>query len=68
MELTVNGSHQQVANDTTLDELLLRAGLHATSTGVAVALNDNVIPKCEWPNTPLHTGDVVEIVRAVQGG
>ena len=36
--------------------------------GVAVALNGNVVRRAEWGATPLKCGDVVEIVRAMQGG
>lgn len=38
------------------------------SKGVAVAVNGEVIRRGEWPTTPLHDGDVVEIVNAVAGG
>ena len=36
--------------------------------GVAVALNGAVVRRAEWGTTPLKCGDVVEIVRAMQGG
>lgn len=37
-------------------------------TGVAAALNDQVVPRGAWATTTLHDGDRVEIVTAVQGG
>ena len=36
--------------------------------GVAVALNDAIVPRGEWATQPLRDGDVVEVVTAVQGG
>ena len=36
--------------------------------GVAVALNGAVVRRADWNTTLLKCGDVVEIVRAMQGG
>jgi len=36
--------------------------------GLAVAVNDAVVPRAEWPSRRLQPGDVVEIVRATRGG
>jgi sulfur carrier protein len=36
--------------------------------GVAVAINDAVVPRGTWPSTVVAPGDRVEIVTAVQGG
>lgn len=36
--------------------------------GVAVALNDQVVPRSRWGTTSLDDGDRVEIIRATQGG
>lgn len=35
---------------------------------MAIALNDSVIPSSELANTPIKSGDRVEIVQAVCGG
>jgi sulfur carrier protein len=40
----------------------------ADARGVAIALNGLMVPRTAWPQTPLRAGDVVEIVRARQGG
>lgn len=37
-------------------------------TGVAVAVNGEVVPRPQWPVTHLHAGDRVEVLTAVQGG
>jgi len=36
--------------------------------GVAVAVNDMVVPRTQWAARRLAPGDAVEIVRATQGG
>ena len=36
--------------------------------GIAIAVNDNVIPKGEWPQYQLQTNDKVFVIRATQGG
>ena len=35
---------------------------------ISVALNGAVVPRAAWPVTSLKAGDVIEIVRAQQGG
>jgi sulfur carrier protein len=36
--------------------------------GIAVALNDSVVPRRAWPATRLKAGDRVEIVKVMVGG
>jgi sulfur carrier protein len=36
--------------------------------GFAIALNGCVVRQPQWAATPLHEGDQVEIIRAIQGG
>lgn len=38
------------------------------ASGIAVAVNGEVLPRVRWSVTLLADGDVVEIVTAVQGG
>jgi sulfur carrier protein len=40
----------------------------AFAQGVAVALNDEVVPRGEWASTKLKDGDEIEVLMAVQGG
>ncbi|RKT18379.1 sulfur carrier protein [Streptomyces sp. 1114.5] len=64
--LTVNGVPRQVPATSTLAEVV--ATVSAANTGVAAALNEAVVPRSSWSETPLNTGDRVEILTAVQGG
>ncbi len=36
--------------------------------GIAIAVNDVVVPKSRWSEHELREGDHIEIVKAVQGG
>jgi sulfur carrier protein len=68
MTVTVllNGEPRGVPDGHPLDELV--AGLTAARSGVAVAVNQAVVPRAHWAGTRLAEGDRVEILVAVQGG
>jgi sulfur carrier protein len=64
--ITVNGQASELPPGSTLAEVVAR--LTGAATGVAVAVNDAVVPRREWPATTLGDGDRVEVLTAVQGG
>ncbi|GGN46139.1 sulfur carrier protein ThiS [Streptomyces kronopolitis] len=66
VSVSVNGEVREIAGGLTLDRLV--ATLTAASAGVAAAVNDLVVPRTQWPTTPLGDGDRVEVLTAVQGG
>jgi sulfur carrier protein len=68
MELTINGERRQVEDAGMLADVLRRAGVAVDRGGVAVAVNDRVIPKARWDTHELHAGDRIEVIHAVQGG
>lgn len=41
---------------------------HPETRGMAVAVNNLVVPKSEWETHILNDGDKITIVRATQGG
>ena len=67
VEIQVNGETVPVTV-TTLDELVQGQRLPASGRGIAVALNDAVVPRAKWPDTQLKPGDRIEIVRPIVGG
>lgn len=67
MLITVNGQATELAATTVADLLAARTG-DPRPHGIAVAVNDEVVPRDDWPRWPLAPGDTVEIVTAVQGG
>ena len=65
-EIVVNGEPTQL-EQATLAELVAQRGSPA-ARGIAVALNDAVVPRRAWPATRLKAGDRVEIVKVMVGG
>lgn len=39
-----------------------------TAKGMAIAINNDVIPRNDWDNHILQQGDKVMLIRATQGG
>jgi len=68
MTIYVNGEQETIEENITLEAFLKTKRISKEDKGVAVALNDDVIPKSEWSSKQLEEGAQVEIVRAVQGG
>jgi sulfur carrier protein len=66
MRITVNGQQQEAGDALSLAELVGR--ISDRSTGIAVALNSEVVPRSRWSGTPVRAGDRIDVVTAVQGG
>jgi sulfur carrier protein len=66
VQITVNGEPRQLSDGTSLAELV--AAISDRDTGIAVAVNSEVIPRSVWRGTEVADGDRVDVVTAVQGG
>ena len=66
MLVTVNGGPDHVPDGTTVDDVVVRLG--RGRSGLAVAVNDEVVPRSRWACTALQAGDRVEVLTAAQGG
>ena len=66
MKLTINGEASSVADDVTLEVLLL--DLTGTTRGSAAAVDGEVVPRGEWTTFRLREGQTIEVLTAVQGG
>jgi sulfur carrier protein len=66
VEVKLNGEPRELPEGTTVAQAV--AELTALRTGVAAAVNGDVIPRGSWAATLLRAGDQVEVVTAVQGG
>ena len=66
MQVHINGSPESLPEPLTLSALLARLGLEPS--GVAVAINMNVVPRSAHGTTTISEGDRVEILQAVGGG
>ncbi len=67
MVLTVNGERQDVQPDTDTVAALLKA-LGYEGGFFAVAVNQEVVRRAKWTETPLTDGDSIEILTPRQGG
>jgi sulfur carrier protein len=66
MEVTINGTLRQVPEELPLDRAV--SLISTSATGIAVALNGEVVRRSTWPDHLLSPGDEVEVLTAVQGG
>lgn len=66
MKVTVNGEKQEIAETTTLADLL--ALLELSAGRIAIELNQIVVRRAFWTETVLKENDKIEIVHFVGGG
>ena len=64
--VTINGRPQNVGEVVLLVDLLTDLSLNAAY--LAVAVNDEVVPRSEHGATKIKDGDRVEVIHAVGGG
>jgi sulfur carrier protein len=62
----VNGAARDIPAGSALADLV--ALVTSAQSGIAVAVNGEVVPRGSWPDTRLADGDRVEVVTAMQGG
>jgi sulfur carrier protein len=66
MIVILNGSREEITENANLADLV--AKVSTATMGIAVALDDEVVPRGSWRTTPLVEGARVEVLTAVQGG
>lgn len=67
MTIRVNDQPSTIASNATLDDLLHELGFSGRK-GIAVAINDEVIPRSTWMSRVLTETDHVLVIQATQGG
>jgi sulfur carrier protein len=67
LRLQVNDQPHAVSAGTTLGQLLDQLGMGA-GQGMAVAINNSVVPRAAWLKHRLTEGDDVLVIQATQGG
>lgn len=68
MIVTVNGQRRELEPGVTVANLVAQLDVAPDARGVAVALDDAVVPRSRWSETPVAEGALVEIVAAIGGG
>ena len=67
MEITVNQQSYSLVDPCSLQQMLDTV-IQQPAKGIAIAVNQEIIAKCHWPNHFLNPGDNLTIIRAAQGG
>ncbi|MEM9992344.1 MAG: sulfur carrier protein ThiS [Bacteroidota bacterium] len=67
MEIQVNGKTHTLSAATSITTLLSVLQVQQ-QTGIAIAINDVVVPRPEWPTTLVNNQDDILIITATQGG
>lgn len=66
MTILVNGHERDLPPGATVTDLVESMGL--TPRGIAVAVDEVVVPRSAWPRTVVQGGARVDVVTAMQGG
>ncbi|MBM7771532.1 sulfur carrier protein [Actinokineospora baliensis] len=66
MIVTVNGTEREFADGATVADVL--AALAVPGSGIAVALDGEVVPRAAHGSTAVPAGAALEVLTAVQGG
>jgi len=66
MYITVNNETQEISENTSIQ--LLIENLKISINGIAIAINNSVIKKSEWPSTIINNQDDILIIKSTQGG
>ena len=68
MNIKVNGETKEVSPGLTLYQLLLDLEIDPSRPGIAVAIDQEVIPRTQWEDAEIQPEGEIEIIRAAQGG
>ena len=66
MKVILNGTPHDLDDGASVATCV--AYLTTATTGVAAAVNGEVVRRSSWAQTPVRDGDLVEVITAVQGG
>ena len=67
MEITVNDQSKEIPEPYSVQELL-HSLFPEISKGIAVAINQSVVPKSQWDKHLLLPNDRITLIKATQGG
>ncbi|WP_040299983.1 sulfur carrier protein ThiS [Arcticibacter svalbardensis] len=67
MDITVNQKTYSVSDVCSLEQII-SVVMQAQCSGIAVAINQEIISKNNWESHFLKSGDHIMIIKATQGG
>ena len=68
MEVVINNQKKVFTKEEIALQEILDIEMPYKQSGVAVAINNIVIPKTEWINKAINNNDNLLIIKATQGG
>ena len=68
MNIKLNGEDKILVSQMNLCDFVTLNLEGKEPRGIAVALNERIIPRQKWESVTINENDSVEIVHAVQGG
>lgn len=68
MNYTVNQEERQGKAGLTIAKVVANETGEKDATGIAIALNQAVVPSSQWDTREVSDGDEIDILVAVQGG
>jgi sulfur carrier protein len=66
MNITVNNKTHYLQNAFSIESMVLELKLE--TRGIAIAINQSVVPKKDWSQTKLEENYNITIIKATQGG
>jgi sulfur carrier protein len=67
MNVYINSKEHELQSEARIPDALEILNLTAAK-GIAIAINNSVVPRSEWEGYILQPGDKVTLIRATQGG
>ncbi|MDH3715454.1 MAG: sulfur carrier protein ThiS [Gammaproteobacteria bacterium] len=66
MQVVINGQSRDLPNGATAADIIELLGLQGKR--LAMEINEEILPRSQYPDHTLRDGDHVEIVHAIGGG
>ncbi|TWF77955.1 sulfur carrier protein [Pseudonocardia hierapolitana] len=66
MQVWINGEERELTDGARVRDALVALGV--PESGIAVAVDGEVVPRADWASVALGDGARVEVLTAVQGG
>ena len=68
MHIQINGEDREINENLNVWELLISIEIDPHQSGIAVAVDKEVISRSKWKDYEVTENSEIEIIRAVQGG
>ncbi|HEX8545326.1 MAG TPA: sulfur carrier protein ThiS [Cytophagaceae bacterium] len=67
MTIYINNEPKEIEEETSIQHLFSTIKI-LSDKGIAVAINEVVVPRADWPKKIVNSNDKVLIIKATQGG